>query len=132
MTQITEKQYKSLKQGIYMTLISSQYITEGGEVCERGMGEMGECDDAAQLIIDDWMKEENIELVEEITVPQEVKKFEVYYCYGGQYKGDCKMKKVVEATNEQTAREAFIKVWRYEEIYSITEVANTTPTTKIP
>lgn len=54
MNTITEKQYRSLKQKIYLTLLDHP---------DMGMGEMGECEDEAARIIDEWTKENNIEIV---------------------------------------------------------------------
>ncbi len=51
MTTITEKQYESLKEIIYDSLIANP---------ENGLGEMGACRDEAERIADEWMEKENI------------------------------------------------------------------------
>jgi len=51
MTTITENQYLSLKQCIYESLISLE---------ENGLGEIGDCQDEAERIINEWMEKENI------------------------------------------------------------------------
>jgi len=54
MNQLTEKQYYSLIDKIYSTLIS---------LPEMGLGEMGECKDEAERIVDEWMEENLIILI---------------------------------------------------------------------
>lgn len=56
MTQITQAQYDSLRNEIYDLLMSAP---------EMGMGEMGECHDAAINVVDTWMGKNKITLVEE-------------------------------------------------------------------
>lgn len=51
MTQISEKQYESLVKCIYETLIANP---------ELGIGEMGECTQEAERIVDEWMQKEGI------------------------------------------------------------------------
>lgn len=55
MQKISEQQYKSLSELIYGKLMESE---------EMGMGEMGECRDEADRIIDEWLEVENITLEE--------------------------------------------------------------------
>lgn len=54
MKQITKQQYDSLKKKIYDTLMAMP---------DMGLGEAGEAMETAETLIDDWMKENNIELV---------------------------------------------------------------------
>lgn len=51
MKTITEQQYNSLSTLIYSSLISNS---------DFGLGEMGECKDEAERIIDEWMAAEKI------------------------------------------------------------------------
>jgi len=51
MTTITEKQYESLTSAIYTLLMSGTEI---------GLGDMGDCMDASQSTVDEWMKNEEI------------------------------------------------------------------------
>lgn len=57
MTEITDQQYDSLVKGITDLLMSSP---------EMGMGEMGDCRDAAINVVDEWMEANKIILSEEI------------------------------------------------------------------
>lgn len=50
-TQLTTKQIKSLEDKIYDTLIQGE---------EMGMGDMGNCMEAAKEIVKEWMEENNI------------------------------------------------------------------------
>ena len=61
MTNITDQQHENLVQKIYETLISLPYFDEKNEMVERGMGEMGETRDEAERIVNEWMKENEIE-----------------------------------------------------------------------
>lgn len=54
-TTLSAKQYKSLEDGIYATLISAP---------DMGMGEMGECRDEAERIIKEWADNEQITIEE--------------------------------------------------------------------
>jgi len=54
MTKITDSQYKSLIGFIYSSIMGMDGM---------GMGEMGEAKDEAERIVDDWMEENNIELI---------------------------------------------------------------------
>ncbi len=56
METITLKQYESLIQKIYDTLMAMP---------DMGMGEMGESKDEATRIVDEWMEENSITLNEE-------------------------------------------------------------------
>ena len=58
MEKLTENQYDLLKHEIYMVLMAG-YDSDGEEI---GMGEMGNCEDAAHDIVDEWIKKANIEL----------------------------------------------------------------------
>ena len=51
--QLTEQQYESLVEAIYSSLRAMPDI---------GMGEMGECHDEAERIVDEWMEKESITL----------------------------------------------------------------------
>jgi hypothetical protein len=64
MANITNQQHENLVQKIYETLISLPYFDENNEMCERGMGEMGETRDEAKRIVNEWIKENNISLTE--------------------------------------------------------------------
>lgn len=55
MTQITEQQKDSLQSKIYEMLMANP---------EMGLGEMGICSDSAQFLVDEWMEENNITLLE--------------------------------------------------------------------
>jgi hypothetical protein len=63
MSKITEIQHENLVQKIYENLISLPYFDENNEICERGMGEMGETRDEAERIVDEWIKENNISII---------------------------------------------------------------------
>jgi hypothetical protein len=52
---ITESQQKALENLIYNTLISNE---------EFGLGEMGECRDEAERIVNTWIEENNITVTE--------------------------------------------------------------------
>lgn len=54
MKQITEQQFNSLADIIYETLI---------QMPDMGMGEMGECRDTAESIINEWAEKEGIEII---------------------------------------------------------------------
>ena len=56
---MTYQQRESLIQKIYDTLMLSPYVVDG-EVCERGMGEMGEARDEAARIVDEWLDENKV------------------------------------------------------------------------
>lgn len=61
MTQITQPQYKALVDEIYSTIMTIQTThPETGETIEMGMGEMGDAEDEAKRIVDDWMKGQGI------------------------------------------------------------------------
>lgn len=53
--------------------------------------------------------------------------FNFFYCYGGPHKGANTYNKIIEAENESKALEIFKSLWKYEEIYSITEVEEPAP-----
>lgn len=53
------QQKQNLIQKIYDTLMAVPYV-EDGEVCERGMGDMGDVRDEAERIVNEWMTENNI------------------------------------------------------------------------
>lgn len=55
MKEITEKQYASLTKSIYETLMAMDNM---------GMGEMGAAQDDAERIVNEWMEENNITLLE--------------------------------------------------------------------
>jgi len=59
MSYITEKQYKSLTDKIYTTLISMP---------DMGIGEMGDCRDESERIVDEWM--ENNEITWLVPLPE--------------------------------------------------------------
>jgi len=63
MSKITEILHENLVQKIYENLISLPYFDENNEICERGMGEMGETRDEAERIVDEWIKENNISII---------------------------------------------------------------------
>ncbi len=67
-----------------------------------------------------WTDEVTMNGKEEDFYTSDLKLYEVYYCYGGRYKGENKMKRKISAPNEDEAIELFKKNWHYEEIYSIT------------
>jgi hypothetical protein len=60
MTNLTETQIEILKNEIYETLMAG-YDNEGNEM---GMGEMGECLDTADTIINDWVTKAGITIIE--------------------------------------------------------------------
>lgn len=64
MLQITQKQYDSLVDGIYSSLMSVKSYTLEGEELEMGMGEMGEARDEAERIVNEWMEENKITIPE--------------------------------------------------------------------
>jgi hypothetical protein len=51
----------------------------------------------------------------------QMKKFQIHYCYGGRYKGDNKDFRIIEADNEEQALIRFKTQFRYEEIYWVKE-----------
>lgn len=51
MTEMTQLQFDSLVNGIYSTLMAQD---------EMGIGEMGEAQEEAQRIVNEWMDENNI------------------------------------------------------------------------
>jgi len=53
MKQLTLKEFNTLRELIYDKLMESE---------EMGMGEMGECRDEAERIINEWCETENIEI----------------------------------------------------------------------
>jgi len=55
MTTISVKQYDSLRDAIYGSLM---------EINEMGMGEMGECYDEAERIVNQWLKAECISVID--------------------------------------------------------------------
>jgi hypothetical protein len=55
---ITQKSYNALAEKIYETLMSNE---------DFGLGEMGSCRDESERIIDEWVEENNIHLIEEET-----------------------------------------------------------------
>ena len=57
---ITDQQHKDLTHKIYMSLINSPFIDEDGEKQERGMADMGDCEEEAQRIVNEWLAESNI------------------------------------------------------------------------
>ena len=59
---ITENQFETLKKGIYNMLMGITMYAENGEEVTFGMGEMGECSDAAELVINEWIEKENISI----------------------------------------------------------------------
>jgi len=63
MNTITEKNYNSLVQKIYETLMDMPYIDENRDVWERGLGDMAETKEEAERIINEWLKESNIEII---------------------------------------------------------------------
>ena len=60
MQQLTERQYKTLTQGIYNSLMGLTMYCECGEECTLGMGEMGEANDEAERIVSEWMEQNKI------------------------------------------------------------------------
>jgi hypothetical protein len=63
MTTITEKHYESLVQKIYQTLMDMPYIDENRDVWVKGLGEIAETKEEAERIINEWLKESNIEII---------------------------------------------------------------------
>ena len=55
MTQITELQYDDLVHRIYETLIMSD---------DMGLADIGSCTDEAKSIVDEWIKDNNITIIE--------------------------------------------------------------------
>lgn len=51
MQQITQQQYDSLVKGIYDTFMSQE---------DMDLGDMGNCQDAAQFIVDEWLENNKI------------------------------------------------------------------------
>ena len=62
MEKLTELQYNLLKDEIYNSLIGASIPCDCGEIASFGMGEMGECRDAAELIINEWCEKAKIEI----------------------------------------------------------------------
>jgi len=62
MEKLTENQYNLLIEEIYNSLIGASIPCECGEIASFGMGEMGECRDAAKLIVNEWAEKANIEI----------------------------------------------------------------------
>tara|TARA_R110000868_G_scaffold209322_1_gene459019 strand:- start:509 stop:715 length:207 start_codon:yes stop_codon:yes gene_type:complete len=52
-----------------------------------------------------------------------MKKYEIYYAYGGKYKGEMKYTKTVFAENENEAMVEFHKLWNSEVVYHCKEVS---------
>jgi len=63
MNTLTEKQHENLIQKIYENLMQVSYMDENGEFFDRGMGEMGETRDEAEMIISQWIQENNISII---------------------------------------------------------------------
>ena len=57
---LTTTQIKSLEDCIYSTLMGITMISNEGEEISFGLGEMGEVRQAAQIVISEWMEENNI------------------------------------------------------------------------
>ena len=55
MTQITELQYDDLVHRIYETFIMSD---------DMGLADIGSCTDEAKSIVDEWIKDNNITIIE--------------------------------------------------------------------
>ncbi|MES2727573.1 MAG: hypothetical protein V4643_10765 [Bacteroidota bacterium] len=62
MNSLTEQQYNSLIQGIYISILGVSLPCDCGEVAEFGMGEMGEVRDHARDIVQEWAEKESIAL----------------------------------------------------------------------
>jgi len=60
MKQITTNQYEALVKSIYESLINNP---------DFGLGEMGDCKTEAERIVDEWMEENDIELLEAAPAP---------------------------------------------------------------
>jgi hypothetical protein len=64
MQQITDSQFKSLTQSIYLSFMGVSVACDCGETAELGMGEMGEARDTAEALVRDWCEQENITITD--------------------------------------------------------------------
>jgi len=72
MKAITENQYRSLTQAIYEKLMENP---------EMGMGEMGECKEVAEMIVDEWMQKEGITFEKSEAASKVLKMMDADYSY---------------------------------------------------
>jgi len=52
----------------------------------------------------------------------ELSEFDVYFCYGGRYRGESKHHQIIKAYDKEKAEEIFENSYRFEDIYSIIEI----------
>lgn len=62
MKKINETQYNLLTQEIYDSLIGTSIACECGEEATFGMGEMGDCREEAERIVNAWAEKASIEI----------------------------------------------------------------------
>lgn len=64
-TAILIKLTESLRKKIYNTLMNMETCTyDDGELIERGIGDMQECQEEAERIVQEWMDENNLVEIE--------------------------------------------------------------------
>ena len=63
MIELTDNQYEMLVDEIYSSLMAITRTDENGNVLEMDMGDMGDCHDEAQRIVDEWATKANITFI---------------------------------------------------------------------